>query len=129
MPINLTAFKTMVENALYNVHTIYIAKVLNVEGTMAKIQPLTLLTTDSQYGEKQAVLFAPIPQSVKKISTQDVDIDGTTYSLAIAEDISKGDIVIVGCGERDITDTRRGNFSLPQKGHHRISDSIILGVI
>lgn len=129
MPINSTAFKNMIENALSNVHTIYLAKVLLINGSMAKIQPLTLLTTDSQYGEKQAVLFAPIPQSVKKISTQDVDIDGTTYSLAVAEDISKGDIVVVGCGERDITDTRRGNFSLPQKGHHRISDSIIIGVI
>ncbi len=129
MPLDTSRLSNMVENALYNVHTIYIAKVLHVDGDIAKIQPLTLLTTDSQYGERAAVVFAPIPQSVKKITTQDVIIDGTTYTLAVAEDIAKGDVVIVGCGERDITDTRRGNFSLPQKGHHRISDSIIIGVI
>ena len=129
MPINSTAFKNMIENALSNVHTIYLAKVLLINGSMAKIQPLTLLSTDNQYGEKQAVLEAPIPQSVKKITTQEVVIDGTSYTLAVADDILKGDIVIVGCSERDITDTRRGNFALPQKGHHRISDSIIIGVI
>ncbi|MBQ3285383.1 MAG: hypothetical protein IJH40_07055 [Ruminococcus sp.] len=129
MPLDLSKFKAMVDNEISNVHTIYIAKVLAVNGDMAKIQPLTLLTADSQYGEKQAVLFAPIPRNVKKITTQNVVIDGTDYTLAVANDISKDDIVIVGCGERDITDTRRGYFSLPQKGHHRISDSIIIGVI
>lgn len=129
MPLDTRKLKAMVDNAISNMHTIYLARVLSVSGTMAKIQPLTLITEESRYGEKQAVLFAPIPQSVKKITARDVTIDGTTYTLAVAEDIAKGDVVVVGCGERDITDTRRGNFSLPQKGHHRISDSIIMGVI
>lgn len=129
MPLDTRKLKAMVDNAISNMHTIYLARVLSVSGTMAKIQPLTLITEESRYGEKQAVLFAPIPQSVKKITARDVTIDGTTYTLAVVEGIAKGDVVVVGCGERDITDTRRGNFSLPQKGHHRISDSIIMGVI
>lgn len=129
MPLNTTAFEKLIDNALYNVHTIFIAKVIFVNGTMARIQPLTLLESDDPYGERQPVLDVPIPQSVKKITTKDVTIDGVTHTLAVAEDIAKGDIVIVGCGERDITQTRRGNFSLPPEGHHRLSDSIIMGVI
>ena len=127
--INVEKFKDMIDNALERVHTIYLAKVISVSDDMAKIQPLSLMTFETLYGEKQAVLSAPIAQNVKKLKVENVVIGGTSYPLAVAEGISKGDIVIVGCGEKDISETRLGYFAIPQDGHHRITDSIIIGVI
>lgn len=43
--------------------------------------------------------------------------------------ISAGDIVVCVCGERNITEARKGNSATPPAGHHSQSDSIIVAIL
>ena len=43
--------------------------------------------------------------------------------------MEKDDIVYCLCAERDITEARRGNFSIPPTRHHELSDAIIIGIL
>ena len=119
----------MIEQKLLSLHTAYFAEVLKTDGKTAKIQPLNMFREKGEEAQKQAVLTVPILQNVKKLSTQTVNINGNTVTLPKVGDIEKGDIVYCLCAERDITETKNGKCALPAIGHHRISDSVIVGVM
>ena len=122
-------FNSIIENQLLNLHTAYLAKVLGVSGSTAKIQPLNLIKAAGKTAKKQAVMSVPISANVKKFGTSTITIDGHSYTIPTVSGISSGDTVICICSERDITETRKGNYAIPVEGHHRISDSIIIGVL
>lgn len=119
----------LTEQKLLNLHTAFFAKVISVNGNMAKIQPLNMIKAVGGTAKKQAVLSVPITQNVRKFTTQKITVNGTQITIPKIEKIEKGDIVYCLCGERDITETRKGKFSLPQIGHHRMSDAVIIGVV
>ena len=129
MSIATSVMSEMIEKKLLNLHTAYFAKVISVSGKTAKIQPLNMIKAQGQSAKKQAVLTVPIMQNVRKFSTRQVKIEGTTITIPTVSNIEAGDIVYCLCGERDITDTRKGNFAIPPSGHHRISDSVIIGIV
>ncbi len=129
MSIGSSAINTMIEQKLLKLHTAYFAQVLSVSGNTAKIQPLNLIKATGQTAKKQAVLTVPILANVRKFSTEKIDINGTKVTIPKVEKIKKGDIVFCVCGERDITETKKGKFVTPPTGHHRISDSVIVGVM
>lgn len=119
----------LIDQKLLSLHTAYFAKVISVEGSSAKIQPLNMIKEKGEDAQQQAVLTVPILQNVKKLSSQTVTINGSSVKVAKVTDIEKDDIVYVLCAERDITETKRGNIAVPALGHHRMSDSVIVGVI
>lgn len=121
--------KSLIEQELLKLHTGYFAKVLSVSGNTAKIQPLNMIKAVGQTAKKQAVLTVPITQNVRKFSTQKIEVSGTKITIPKIETIEKGDTVFCLCGERDITETKKGKFAVPPTGHHRISDSVIIGVM
>lgn len=123
------AINVMVEQKLLNLHTAYFAKVISVSGNSAKIQPLNMIKAVGQSGKKQAVLTVPILKNVRKFSTQSITIKDFNITIPKIGMIEAGDIVYCLCSERDITETKKGKFSIPPTGHHRISDSVIVGVI
>lgn len=131
MSISGTVLNSLVEQRLLNLHTAFFAKVINVKGNTAKIQPLNMVKASGKNAQKQAVMTVPILQTVKKFKevTRTLTISGTKYSFKVleADSISAGDTVLCICGERDITETKKGRFALPSTGHHRISDAVIIG--
>ncbi len=119
----------LTEQKLLNLHTAFFAKVISVNGNTAKIQPLNMIKAVGGTAKKQAVLSVPIMQNVRKFSTQKITVSGTQITIPKIEQIEKGDTVYCLCGERDITETRKGKFALPPIGHHRMSDAVIIGVV
>lgn len=142
-----------IEKKLLDLHTAYVARVLSVSGTTAKIQPLGMT---KQIGEKaqakQPISGIPIAKSAQYKITEkeityisdvslseskadgyvsDVSLDKTTKSetIAVLTPIAKGDIVICVCADRDITEAKKGNNSVPSVGHHSMSDSVIVGIL
>lgn len=103
----------MINNALMQTHTAFCAKVLSVSGGLAKVQPLHM--TRAKGGNAQKL--PPIP---------DVPILKPTYGDG-ACNIKAGDTVFCVCAERDITETRKGNYALPVQGRHMLSDAVIVG--
>lgn len=119
----------MIEQKLLNLHTAYFATVISVNGNTAKIQPLNMVKAAGNTAKKQAVLTVPILRNVRKLSTQNIKINDVEITIPKVETIAAGDTVYCLCSERDMTETKKGNFAIPPTGHHRISDSIIVGVI
>lgn len=123
----------IIEQKLLNLHTAYFAKVISVSGNTAKIQPLNMVKAVGKNAKKQAVMTVPILQNVKKFKegTRTITVSGERVSFSVLEavSISAGDTVLCLCGERDITETKKGNFAIPPVGHHRLSDSVIVGVM
>lgn len=146
-------FENMIESRLLDLHCAYIAKILSTDGKTAKIQPLGKTKQFGEAAKDQApITNVPIIESArykyKKKTLEyvsDVSIN-TTYSsgyvtsatpiltkkkidVVEVEDVAAGDIVICVCCDRDITEARKGNNSVPSIGHHSMSSSVIVGVI
>ncbi len=120
------ATKEMMEEMLLDMNSIFLGKVLNVEGNAAKIQPLEMIQDTRGKARKKAVLPAvPICQSARKFV--DIAVGGMTASKALPPET--GDVVVCACADRDITETRNGNFAVPAEGHHSLSDAIVIGVL
>ena len=138
---NMSFFENMIENKLKSLHTAYLAKVLSVNGSTAKIQPLGLTKAYGKAAQKQSILSSvPILDSAYKVREKSmffvvsVDFANRTFkqvSTKVAEvvPIKSGDIVICVVCERDISEAKKGNNSTPALGHHSMSDSVIVGVL
>lgn len=120
-------FENVINNKLLNMHTAYLAKVLSVNGSTAKIQPLGYSKAYGQNAQKQSPLSnVPILNSAKyKISKTEIE----NKDVAKITSIAKGDIVLCVCCERDITEAKKGKNSTPALGHHNMSDSVIVGIL
>jgi hypothetical protein len=134
LSISGTVLSELIEQKLLNLHTAFFAKVLSVSGNNAKIQPLNMIKANGKQAQKQAVITVPIMKNVRKFSTKTVTVttemdDKFSMTIPTISTISAGDIVYCLCGERDITETKKGNFATPPTGHHRISDAVVVGVI
>lgn len=143
----------LLESKLLNLHTAYLAKVIAADGAAAKIQPLTMVKEYGKAGFKHAVIpDVPIlNHAVWKVTGKevtfvtDVSVNVTqaqgyvtgvsleketqTENIAVITPVAEGDIVFCVCAERDISEAKRGNFSVPSAGRHSLSDSVIVGVL
>lgn len=116
--------ENMIEGKLLSLHTAYLAKVLSVNGSKAKIQPLGMTKAYGETAKKQSPLSSvPILSSARYKAT----LKGG--ELADVKPIASGDIVLCVCCERDITEAKKGKNATPALGHHSMSDSIIVGVL
>ena len=124
---NLKVFENMIENKLLSLHTAYLAKVISVGETTAKIQPLGLTKAYGEAPQKQSPLSKVTILRNARYKISETVIEGK--KVAEIEPIAAGDIVLCVCCERDITEAKKGNNLLPALGHHSKSDSIIVGVL
>lgn len=107
----------LINNALMQTHTAFCGKVLSVSGGFAKVQPLNMVKAKGGNAQKQAVITkVPILEPTYRIK-------GAAYEC----NIKAGDTVFCVCAERDITETRKGNYALPASGRHMLSDAVIVG--
>lgn len=116
--------EAMIENKLMNLHTAYLAKVISVKGSTAKIQPLGNVKAYGESAKQQAPLSSvPIIQSARNKIT----VKGETVK---ATPISAGDVVICLCCERDISNAKKGVNSTPAvNSRHSMSNSVIVGIL
>ena len=126
-------FQGMINNALMQTHTAFCAKVLSVSGGLAKVQPLHMTKAVGGNAQKlPPIPDVPIlkPNYIAEVTYKDSTCETTETKKATVtykNDIKAGDIVFCVCAERDITETRKGNFALPVKGRHMLSDAVIVG--
>lgn len=52
-----------------------------------------------------------------------------TKDIVTVKPIATGNIVVCVCGDRNITEARKGNNATPPAGHHSMSDSIIVAIL
>ncbi|MGN0243473.1 MAG: hypothetical protein ACI4CT_05370 [Lachnospiraceae bacterium] len=127
--------KNIVSNAVMELHTAFFAVVLSVnkDGTEATVQPLALTKEYGSDEEKQSVLDKiPVLESARKFSKEKVTVNcgGYTDNITIPKvtGVEVGDIVYCLCADRNITETKKGEFALPAKGHHSLSDAVVIGI-
>lgn len=120
------AIQGMINNALMNTHTAFCGKVLSVSGDFAKVQPLNMIKNAGETPQKQAVIQqVPILKPTTRIKR--VTLDGEECDVIMESNIAAGDTVFCVCAERDITETRKGNFDTPVQGRHSLSNAVIVG--
>ena len=121
----------IVNEAMMNLSTAYLAKVIAVTSTTATVQPLGKIKQYGEDAQKQAVVSnIPVLRNARnKITSKTITIDGADYTLAVLTPIAAGDIVLCVVCDRDITQALKGVDDLPPVGHHSKSDSVVVGVI
>lgn len=133
-----TIINDLISEQLLNMHVAYIAKILNTSNGKAKIQPLGKF---KQYGHA-AQAYAPIDKvpianSAKyKIGKETItyvenkDADSVAKEIATLEPISKGDIVLCVCCDRNIAAALNGENATPPSGSsHNMSNSVIVAIL
>lgn len=127
---NMSFVEQAIEKKLRDLHCGYIGEVILTDGVTATVQPLGLMKQIGGTAREQAVV-ANVPVACRyKIGTRQItDGNGNSVTVAVPTEIAVGDLVACLCADRDITEARRGNNELPTAGHHRISDSIIVGIL
>lgn len=132
-----SAIKGIIEERLKTLHTAFLAKILSVNGTKAKIQPLGLVRDYGGTEKAQAVITGVhISQSARyKFTTPNITYvynaegDTKTQTIAVPVPICAGDIVLCVCCDRNIDAALKGVNSLPPAGHHNKSDCVIVSII
>lgn len=115
MAANFTGFvDVLIEQALLNTHTAFLARVEAVHGTAAKgrtldVQPLTLSKIENEPAKQQPLLV------------------GLPILKGLA--IQVGDVCMCMCCERDISHAVQGVSAMPAKWRHSYNDAVVIGVI
>lgn len=134
----LNAINNVIDDKIMDLHVAFLARVLSVSGNTATVQPLNMVKQYGRSAKKQSVLpNVPILSNAKyKLRESSITYltnpSGATATTEIAKlaYIAKGDIVFCVCGDRDITEARRGNIAVPVVGrHHNMSDAVIVGIL
>jgi pyruvoyl-dependent arginine decarboxylase (PvlArgDC) len=129
----------MIEEKLLDLHTAYIAKVISVNGSKAKVQPLNMVKQYGGVAKKPSPVTAYILNNARyKLKPKNLTYVSDVISHSSVKEttevmtqkpISAGDIVFCVCADRNITEARKGNLTTPQIGHHSMSDSVIVGIL
>ena len=110
-----------------DLHCAFIAEILSVSGSKAKIQPLGLTKQKGGTAQKQAVIAGVhiAKSALYKFNTTIID----NKTVAVPVKISAGDIVLCVCCDRNIEAAIRGRNELPPIGCHNKSDCVIVSII
>lgn len=122
-----------IDEKILAINTAYLAKVLSVNGDMARLQPLNMHKPAGGMAEQQATTTAVIPPHVKliekKITYLTPDYKSETATVLVANSLEAGDIVYVGVCDRDISNAKNGVIKETTQRHHDINDGVILRVV
>ena len=143
----------MIESKLLCMNTAFIAKIVSVQGeTTCSVQPLSRIKAIGNDAQNQAVITnVPILNHVRhyrlvKQTLAILDSHGSPCKFPVGEHnphpkasdekyghikvepLKAGDIVFCVCADRDIAETKDGNFATPPQGHHSINDAVVVGL-
>ena len=126
-------FSNITKEAVLQIHTAYLGKVLSVDGNTARIQPLTMYKTIDGQPKEQSTTKAIIPPNIKfkteQITYLESETSHKTKTIVVPANLAVGDIVYVGVCERDITYAKNGVIREATPRHHDINDGVILRVL
>lgn len=124
---------TRIKQAMLNINTAYLAKVLSVNGRKALVQPLTVHKSVGGKAKEQTPVSAYVPTDIKfkhRELTYMISEDKTdTIYVVVPAELEVGDIVYVGVCDRDISNALNGVISEATSRHHDINDGVILRVL
>lgn len=118
-------FDAMIEQKLLELHTAFIAKVVNVQsdGTICAVQPLDKIKAYGKAAKTQAIITnVPVLHHVRRYA-----LEKSTGKLKV-NPIANGDLVLCICTERDLSASLRGSSTTPPVGHHAIKDAVVVGL-
>ena len=137
-----TIINNIVDEKMKNLNVAFLAKILSVSGNKAKIQPLGLTKGYGTEARKQAVITnVHIANSARyRLNTKEIEyitevgfvgleVTRRSETVAVATPITKGDIVLCVCCDRNIDAALKGENSLPPAGCHNKSDCVIVAII
>lgn len=125
---NSTYINDAIEQALLNVHTGFIAKIVSISGDIATIQPLAMNKAVGGESSVPAIITAcPVVSSCGKYES--FICQATGNECVKFKKVQAGDIVFCVCADRDISETRYGGMATPRPGHHEISFAVVIGVL
>lgn len=132
-----TVFNEMIDQALLQVHTGFVGKVVGVSGNLASIQPLNMVKATGGPPQKQAVIpNCPILQSARRFVQKEIKTSSGgdpshshTVKIWEAVELAPGDTVFCACADRDISETRTGSFATPVMGHHTLAGAVVIGIL
>ena len=126
-------FERMIDGKLLNIHTAYLARVVSVSGTQARLQPLSVYKAVGGNAQEQSTTTAVIPPNIKSkaqtITYRMSETESESTTVLIPEVLSAGDIVYVGVCDRDISNAKLGEVGEATNRHHNINDGVILQVV
>lgn len=122
-----TVVKNIVDERMKNLNVAFLATILSVSGNKAKIQPLGLTKGYGTEARKQAVITNVHVASSARYKITPKTMEGET--VAVANAIKKGDVVLCVCCDRNIDAALKGENSLPPVGCHNKSDCVIVSII
>ena len=129
---NIGFFDLNIEKQILNIHTAYLGKVLSIDGTTARLQPLTTYKATNGIAKEQSTTSAVIPPNIKFSTERITYLTGTeavSKMIVVPASLAVGDIVYVGVCDRDITYAKNGVISEATQRHHNINDGVILRVV
>lgn len=141
MTMDFGFFNNLINNALIQLHTAYIAKVVSITGKTAKVVPLTYSKDVKGNLVEQAPVTAYVCPNAKcetKDLTYVADVihgsgdvvkETKKVSVLVPKSIEVNDIVLCVVCERDITYAVQGKMSEPSNRKHDMNDSVILKVL
>ena len=126
----MSYFNSAIEQHLLKIRTGYIGRVLSIEGSEARIQPLSSYQATGGSAEESKPASALIPQDIKykekTITYMKSLVDTETETILIPDKLAVGDVVFVGISDRDITYAKKGLSKTATNRHHDINDGVIL---
>lgn len=129
----MSYFPNRIKEAVLQIHTAYLGKVLSISGNTARIQPLTKYKALQGQSKEQSTTTAIIPPNIK-FKTEEItylvsETSSRTKTVVVPASLAVGDIVYVGVCDRDITYAKKGVISEATHRHHDINDGVILRVL
>lgn len=113
----LSILEQIINSKIMNIHTAYLAKVISFNQDKADIQPL--VASVSYDGESEPYPIIP-----------NVPVIVSARKNGQNKDLSEGDIVLVCCCERSITEALKGEINTSASGgKYSLSDSVVVGVL
>lgn len=126
---NIEVLEGLIEEKILDLRTAFPASVISTGEKTATVQPLQQTKEIGRPAQKQPILTdVPVLSTVKKFKSEEITIEGTTFTNIKLEGLKRGDVVFCLCSERELSDTLTGKFTIPQIGHHEVKDAVIVGV-
>ena len=126
-------FSNLIDEKVLNIHTGYLGRVTMINGSTARIQPLTVSKAVGGNATQQSIVNAVIPQGIKykeeTITYMVSEYSTETKTVLIPDKLAVGDIVYVGVCDRDISHAKNGIIGEATSRHHNINDGVILQVV
>lgn len=113
----LSIIEQIINSKIMNMHTAYLSKVISFNQDKADIQPLVATVSYDGSSEPYPIIpNVPVIVSARKNGQN--------------KELSEGNIVLVVCCERSITEALKGKINTSANGgQYSLSDSVIVGVL